>query len=120
MASYHVQRSDCYHFSGFTKLHDAVESGVDKTEKNIAILQYNQVDQRSAVTKSDDSVAKINAVVDFLKETAKQIQSNLHVPPTHYISSSNNLADIQFYGNPYQRLSTITKSFRPIVCVYVS
>jgi len=95
MASYHVQKSDGYHFSGFTKLHDAVEPRGDKTEKNITILQYNPIDQRSVVTKFDDSVAKIHAVVDFLKETAKQIQSNLHVPPTHYISSSNNLADIQ-------------------------
>jgi len=89
-ANDHAQRFDRLEnqFSGFTKRQDAVESRVDKTEKNIATLHRNFIDQRTAYTKSDESVAKIHADVESLKETVKQIQSDLKVPPTQSTSQA--------------------------------
>jgi len=75
-------------FSGFTKRQDAVETRVEKAEKNIGILHRNFTEQRTASLKSDDSVAKISADVDILKETVKQIQFDSKVLPTNSTSQA--------------------------------
>ncbi|CAI6377657.1 unnamed protein product [Macrosiphum euphorbiae] len=81
-------------FSGFTKRQDAVELRVDKTEKNIATLHRNSIDQRTAYTKSDESVAKIHVDVESLKETVKQIQSDLKVLSIHSTSQAQSFQPI--------------------------
>lgn len=113
-ASDHAQRFDRLEtqFIGFTKRQDAVEVRVDKTEKNIATLHRNSIEQRTAHTKSDENVAKIHADVESLKETVKQIQSDLKVPPIHstsqaqsfqptYNSTEAHINDSRQLPNPY-------------------
>jgi len=97
-ASDHAQRFNHLEiqFSGFAKRQDAVELRVDKKiilyniklKKNITTLHRNSIEQRTAYTKTDDSVAKIHADVESLKETVKQIQSDLKIPPTHSTSQA--------------------------------
>jgi len=96
-ANDHAQRFDRleYKFSNFTKRQDAVESRVDKVEKNVGILNRNLAEHRSAATKSEDKLAKVYADVDTLKETVQQIQANLNVPPTHSTYQAQTFQPIQ-------------------------